>query len=113
MQFFLIPDRINSHNLVSLWFSKHNVSSLAWNISAEVHGNLCFFKLSNSNLSHKGTRHINRRQFKLLQMDVGRIIIRHSDLVMSEWFLFVTSLGDLVGQRSLSVLVILSESELH
>lgn len=56
---------------MSLWFSKHNVSSLAWIISAEVHGDLYFFKLSNSSLSHKGTRHINRRQFKLLWMDVG------------------------------------------
>ena len=46
-------------------------------------------------------------------MDVGRVSIRHSDLVMSEWFLLVKSLGDLVGQKSLSVLVILSESELH
>jgi len=46
-------------------------------------------------------------------MDVGHIIIGHSVLVMSEWFLLVTSLGDLVGQKSLSVLVILNESELY
>jgi len=45
---------------------------------------MVIFKLSNSHLSHKGTRHINRRQFKLLQMDVGHIIIGHSVLIMSE-----------------------------
>lgn len=98
---------------MSLWFSKHNVSSLAWIISAEVHGDFYFFNFSNSNLSPKGTRHINRRQFKLLQMDVGGIITRHSVLVMSEWLLLVTSLGDLVGHKGLSVLVILNESELR
>lgn len=98
---------------MSLWFSKHNISSLAWIISTEVHGDLYFFNFSSSNLSPKGTRHTNRRQFKLLQMDVGCIIIRHSVLVKSEWFLLVTSLGDLVGQKGLSVLVILNESELR
>jgi hypothetical protein len=111
MQFFLIQTELLTHNSMSLSFSKHNVSSLAWIISAEVHGDLYFFKLSSNNLSHKGTRHINRKQFKLLQMDVVHIIIRHAAL--SEWFLLVTSLRDLVGQKSLSVLVILNDSELH
>jgi hypothetical protein len=61
---------------MSLWFLKDDVSSFAWIISAEVHGDLYFFKPSNSYLSHKDTRHItgNRIYLILLLMDVGHII---------------------------------------